>query len=121
MQSARQPKPIKRSAFLSLMKHHLNYDDFWLPISRLEKDEKAGFKPSNHHKYRVFWIVVIIPYGHSHASMLIELGFAPLLIAERLGHENVQTTLETYAHLYPNKHREVAERLQDMLLTNSST
>lgn len=58
---------------------------------------------------------------HSHASMLIELGFAPLLIAERLGHENVQTTLETYAHLYPNKHREVAERLQDMLLTNSST
>lgn len=58
---------------------------------------------------------------HSHASMLIELGFAPLLIAERLGHENVQTTLETYAHLYPNKHREVAERLQDLLLTNSST
>lgn len=54
---------------------------------------------------------------HSHASMLIELGFAPLLIAERLGHENVQTTLETYAHLYPNKHKEVADRLQDIFLS----
>lgn len=30
---------------------------------------------------------------HSHASLLIELGFAPLLISERLGHENVETTI----------------------------
>lgn len=39
----------------------------------------------------------------SHASMLIELGFSPLEIANRLGHEKVETTLNTYAHLYPNK------------------
>ncbi len=58
---------------------------------------------------------------HSHASMLIELGFAPLLIAERLGHENVQTTLETYSHLYPNKHKEVADRLQDIVMSSGST
>lgn len=58
---------------------------------------------------------------HSHASMLIELGFPPLLIAERLGHENVQTTLETYSHLYPNKHKEVADRLQDIVLSGGST
>lgn len=58
---------------------------------------------------------------HSRASMLIELGFAPLLIAERLGHENVQTTLETYSHLYPNKHKEVADRLQDIVMSSGST
>uniref|UniRef100_UPI002ED3DEA4 site-specific integrase n=1 Tax=Vallitalea pronyensis TaxID=1348613 RepID=UPI002ED3DEA4 len=40
---------------------------------------------------------------HSHASLLIELGFSPILIAERLGHEKVETTLNTYSHLYPNK------------------
>ncbi|WP_341444393.1 tyrosine-type recombinase/integrase [Petroclostridium xylanilyticum] len=28
---------------------------------------------------------------HSHASLLIEMGFSPLLISERLGHENIQT------------------------------
>lgn len=52
---------------------------------------------------------------HSHASLLIELGFSPLLISERLGHENIETTLQTYSHLYPNKHAEVAEKLQALI------
>lgn len=51
---------------------------------------------------------------HSHASLLIELGFPPLLISERLGHENIQTTLQTYSHLYPNKHSEVADKLEEI-------
>jgi len=51
---------------------------------------------------------------HSHASLLIEMGFSPLLISERLGHENIETTLQTYSHLYPNKHSEVAERLEKL-------
>ena len=52
---------------------------------------------------------------HSHASLLVEMGFSPLLIAERLGHENVQTTMEVYSHLYPNKQREVADRLNEVM------
>lgn len=48
---------------------------------------------------------------HSHASYLIEHGFSALVVSERLGHESVQTTLEIYAHLYPNKHGEVASFL----------
>lgn len=51
---------------------------------------------------------------HSHASMLIELGFTPLLISERLGHEKVETTLDTYSHLYPNKDSIVANKLDDL-------
>lgn len=51
---------------------------------------------------------------HSHASLLIEMGVSPLLISERLGHENVETTLQTYSHLYPNKHSEVALKLQEL-------
>ena len=49
---------------------------------------------------------------HSHASYLINLGCAPLLTSERLGHEKVQTTLSTYSHLYPNKHQEVVDMMQ---------
>jgi len=52
---------------------------------------------------------------HSHASLLVEMGFSPLLIAERLGHERVQTTMETYSHLYPNKQAEVARQLDGIL------
>lgn len=51
---------------------------------------------------------------HSHASLLIELGENILLISERLGHENVQTTLEIYGHLYPNKDGEIAGRLDGL-------
>ena len=53
-------------------------------------------------------------FRHSHASLLIELGFSPLAIAERLGHESVKTTLDTYSHLYPNKQDELAKKLQEI-------
>lgn len=52
---------------------------------------------------------------HSHASLLIEMGFTPLLISERLGHDNIETTLNTYSHLYPNKHNEVSDRLNELI------
>lgn len=48
---------------------------------------------------------------HSHASLLIEMGFSPLEIANRLGHESVKTTLDTYSHLYPDKDLQLANRL----------
>ncbi|MDT8715473.1 site-specific integrase [Clostridium sp. 19966] len=51
---------------------------------------------------------------HSHASLLIELKFTPLEIAERLGHEKVQTTLDTYSHLYPDKQNILANKLDDL-------
>lgn len=36
---------------------------------------------------------------HSHASLLIALGENPLVIRDRLGHEEIETTLGTYGHL----------------------
>lgn len=51
---------------------------------------------------------------HSHASLLIEFNFSILLISERLGHEDIETTLRTYAHLYPNKDSQVAEKLDEL-------
>lgn len=40
------------------------------------------------------------------------MGFTPLAIAERLGHEKIETTLNTYSHLYPNKQVELADKLE---------
>ena len=51
---------------------------------------------------------------HSHASLLIELGFSPLLIAERLGHEKVETTLNIYSHLYPHKQEAISQKLDEI-------
>lgn len=51
---------------------------------------------------------------HSHASLLIEMGFSPLLVKERLGHEDIKTTLQTYSHLYPSKQEELTDKLNDI-------
>ena len=48
--------------------------------------------------------------------MLIEEGFSALLISERLRHENIETTPQTYSHLYPSKQIEAANRLDQMRL-----
>ena len=49
---------------------------------------------------------------HSHASMLVDMGVAPLEIAERLGHKKVETTLNTYSHLYPSTQSRLAGLLE---------
>ena len=51
---------------------------------------------------------------HSHASMLIDMGFDILEISERLGHESSKTTLDTYSHLYPEKDTELVGALNKL-------
>ncbi|EFT95203.1 site-specific integrase [Enterococcus faecalis] len=52
---------------------------------------------------------------HSHASLLIQMGENPLIIKDRLGHEDIETTLGTYGHLYPHSNFEVASKLQGVI------
>lgn len=59
-------------------------------------------------------VIRIHDIRHSHASLLIELGLSPKIIADRLGHEKIETTLNVYSHLYPNKQEEVADKLQEL-------
>lgn len=47
---------------------------------------------------------------HSHVSLLIEMGFSALAIAERVGHEAIDITYR-YAHLFPSKQEEMATAL----------
>lgn len=56
---------------------------------------------------------------HSHASLLISLGENALIVRDRLGHEDIETTLGTYGHLYPNTNREVADRLTGLFTENT--
>ena len=48
---------------------------------------------------------------HSHVALLIEKGVSPLVIAERVGHESINTTMNVYGHLYPNKQKGIADML----------
>lgn len=50
---------------------------------------------------------------HSHVSLLFELGFSVLAIAQRLGHESIDITYR-YAHLFPSVQKEMAESLNKL-------
>lgn len=57
--------------------------------------------------------IVIHEFRHSHASYLINKGVSPLIVAQRLGHSDVATTLNTYSHLYPSKQAEAVAFMKD--------
>jgi len=50
---------------------------------------------------------------HSHISLLIDMGFSAVAIADRVGHESIEITYR-YAHLFPSKQKEMANRLDDL-------
>lgn len=87
--------------------YDLRKNDRLLPVTKyfMEHEMLRGIKLSGVKRIRIHDL------RHSHASMLVELGFSPLEIADRLGHERIETTLNTYSHLYPNKQTKLADRL----------
>ena len=82
-------------------------EDRLFPITKyyLEHEMQRGIKESGVKRIRIHDL------RHSHASLLVEMGFSPLEIANRLGHEKTETTLNTYSHLYPDKREQLADRL----------
>ena len=73
--------------------------------SYLETEMKRGIRESGVKPIHIHCI------RHSHASMLVQMGFSPLEIANRLGHGRVTTTIETYCHPAEDAQTKIAERL----------
>ena len=59
----------------------------------------AGLEPIRVHDLR-----------HSHVSLLIDMGFTALAIADRMGHEAADITYR-YAHLFPSVQADMARAL----------
>ena len=47
---------------------------------------------------------------HSHISLLIDLGFSAVAIADRVGHESIDITYN-YAHMFPSAQLDMANKL----------
>ena len=56
----------------------------------------------------------LVPGLGEHAALLISLGTEILLVSERLGHENVETTLNVYGHLYPSRREKTVQKLDEL-------
>lgn len=52
---------------------------------------------------------------HTHATLMISQNEPMKLIADRLGHSKISTTMDTYGHLLPNMQRDASDRLDQTL------
>ena len=53
---------------------------------------------------------------HSNATALIMAGVNPRVVQQRLGHADVNITLNTYTHVLPEMDVEAAEKLDSIML-----
>jgi integrase len=77
---------------------------FQITKSYLHHEMDRGSKQSGVKRIRVHDL------RHSHVSLLIEMGFSAVAIADRVGHESIDITYR-YAHMFPSKQDEMANKL----------
>ena len=52
---------------------------------------------------------------HTHATLLLEAGISPKVIQERLGHEDIRTTMNIYSHMTKNLESNELDKFEDMI------
>ena len=76
--------------FLAYLRHEMN-----------RGAKEAGVKRIRVHDLR-----------HSHISLLIDMGFSAVAIADRVGHESIDITFR-YAHMFPSRQADMAKQLNN--------
>ena len=91
------------------MFYSLDSDSRIFPISKnyLHLEMARGSKATGVKRIRIHDL------RHSHVSLLIDMGFTALAIADRVGHESIDITFR-YAHLFPTRQIEMADKLDMM-------
>lgn len=79
---------------------------FPVSISYFQHHHLKADKLSGLHHIRIH------DFRHSHASYLVAKGVNIADISKRLGHSSIGITLNTYAHLYKDKDKDIAEMIE---------
>ena len=95
-------------------------DELWDVLDELKADQAGGELLFTAPRggmilHRTFWSRVWLPavrhleprprihdLRHSHASLLLARGIPIHVVSRRLGHSNIQVTVNTYGHLLPD-------------------
>ncbi len=73
------------------------YGDKPLADSNIQRFQENACKLAKVKKIRIH------DFRHSHASLLLSQGVSVVAVAKRLGHSNIEQTLNTYAHMMPQE------------------
>ena len=87
--------------------YNLGPDDRIFPLNKsyMHNEMTRGSKNAGVKRIRIHDL------RHSHVSLLINMGFGAVAIADRVGHESIDITYR-YAHLFPTTQKEIAEKLE---------
>lgn len=101
-----------------------------IPVSLPEADlifrkEDGEFSSPDSFKYaaRIIHYELQLPdfdfhsLRHTHATMLIESGISPKAVQKRLGHERIETTLQTYVHDTEKMQHDAVDVFEKLLST----
>lgn len=90
--------------------YRIQSDDRIFPFtsSLLHHEMERGCKACGVKKIRIHDL------RHSAVSLLIDMGFSPLAIADRVGYEAIEITYN-YAHLFPSKKQDMAKQLSQAM------
>ena len=88
----------------------LNENDHIFPFTKsyLHHEMRRGCATSGVKRIRIHGI------RHSHISLLIDMGFSAVAIADRVGHESIDITYR-YAHVFTSTQMEVASKLNNIM------
>ena len=93
----------------------LNGNDRIFPFTKsyLHHEIRRGCSASGVKRIRIHGI------RHSHISLLIDMGFSAVAIADRVGHESVDITYR-YAHVFPSTQMEVVSKLNNIMISSDA-
>ena len=93
----------------------LNENDRIFPFTKsyLHHEIRRGCAASGVKRIRIHGI------RHSHISLLIDMGFSAVAIADRVGHESIDITYR-YAHVFPSTQLEVVSKLNNVMISSDA-
>lgn len=102
-----QPSKNKGLVCLTDDGHHINPGT--LGARYIAETKKLGLR-TNFHALR-----------HTHATLLLQMGVPPKIVAERLGHSSTRTTEDIYAHVLPGIQRGAAKLFEEKFIMLNPT
>ena len=102
----------KMQAYIESLK--LNENNRIFPFTKfyLHHEMRRGCTASGAKRIRIHGI------WHSHISLLIDMGFSAVAIADRVGHESIDITYR-YAHVFPSTQQEVDDKFGELFVNSA--
>lgn len=83
-----------------------------MSVENLKTQSEVFFRSWYSINARLIYFLFYPLDSHTHVSLLINMGFTPVAIGNRVGHESSDITFR-YAHMFPSEQKQMATMLNN--------